>query len=78
MTRETHSPADDLVYDLVSVQYHALKAATTYAQYLQDAEGHDDVKQFFAQCQEQDAQRAQQCHQLLGQITGGGRGLSAS
>ena len=77
MTSETHSPADDLVYDLVAVQYHALKAATTYDTYLQDAEGHDDVKQFFQQCQEQDAQRAQQCHALLASITRSG-GLSAS
>jgi hypothetical protein len=77
VTRETHSPADDLVYDLVAVQYHALKAATTYDRYLQDAEGHDDVKQFFTQCQEQDAQRAQRCHELLGSITGSG-GLSGS
>ena len=77
MSSETHSPADDLVYDLVSIQYHALQAATTYDKYLQDAEGHDDVKQFLTQCQEQDAQRALQCHQLLGSITKGG-GLSAS
>ena len=77
MTSETHSPADDLVYDLVSIQYHALKAATTYDRYLQDAEGHDDVKQFLTQCQEQDAQRAQQCHQLLGALTRSG-GLSGS
>ena len=77
MTSETHSPADDIVYDLVSIQYHALKAATTYDKYLQDAEGHDDVKQFLQQCQEQDAQRAQRCPELLGSITGGG-GLSAS
>ncbi len=76
MTSETHSPADDIVYDLVSIQYHALKAATAYDKYLQDAEGHDDVKQFLTQCQEQDAQRAQQCHQLLASITKGG--LSAS
>lgn len=77
MTSETHSPADDLVYDLVAIQYRALKAASTYDKYLQDAEGHDDVKQFFAQCQEQDAQRALQCHQLLGSITKSGD-LSAS
>ncbi len=77
MTSETHSPADDLVYDLVTIQYHALKAATAYATYLKDAEGHDDVKQFLTQCQEQDSQRALQCHQLLGALTAGG-GLSAS
>ena len=77
MTSETHSPADDLVYDLVGIQYHALKAATAYDKYLADAQGHDDVIAFLKQCQEQDAQRAQQCHALLGSITSGG-GLSAS
>ena len=66
-----HSPADDIVYDLVSVQYHALKAAQAYDSYVADAEGHDDVKAFFQQCAEQDAQRAQRCHELLGQLTGG-------
>lgn len=59
------------MYDLVSVQYHALKAATTYGKYEQDAQGHDDVQQFFRQCAEQDAERAQRCHQLLGAITSG-------
>ncbi len=64
-----HTPADDLVYDLVSIQYHALQAAQTYAKYLQDAEGHDDVQQFIRDCQEQDSQRAVRCHELLGQLT---------
>ena len=42
-----HSPADDIVYELVSVQDHALKAAAAYDSYAQDAEGHDDVQSFF-------------------------------
>jgi hypothetical protein len=45
-----HSPADDIVYNLVSVQYHALKASQTYDAYVQDAEGHQDVQEFFRQC----------------------------
>ncbi len=65
-----HSPADDIVYNLVSVQYHALKAAQAYDAYVQDAEGHDDVQAFFQQCAQQDAERAQKCHLLLGQLTG--------
>ena len=77
MSNNSHSPADDLVYDLVAVQYHALKAATTYGKYEQDAQGHDDVQAFFRQCAEQDAERARRCHQLLGAITGGG-GLTSS
>jgi len=72
-----HSPADDIVYNLVSVQYHALKAAQAYDSYVQDAEGHDDVQAFFQQCAQQDADRAKKCHELLAQLTGSG-GLSPS
>jgi len=72
-----HSPADDIVYNLVSVQYHALKAAQAYDSYVTDAEGHDDVQSFFRIRAQQDAERAQKCHELLGQLTSGG-GLSAS
>jgi hypothetical protein len=40
----SHSPADDIVYNLVSIQYHALKAADLYDTYLQDADPeHDEV-----------------------------------
>ena len=70
-----HSPADDIVYNLVSVQYHALQAAQSYDSYVTDAEGHDDVQAFFKQCAEQDAERARRCHELLGQLTASG-GLS--
>ena len=64
-----HTPADDIVYDLVSIQYHALKAAQTYAKYIEDAEGHDDVQDFIRQVQREDADRAVRCHELLVQLT---------
>lgn len=64
-----HTPADDIVYDLVSVQYHALKATQAYDGYRTDAEGHEDVQGFFEECARQDAQRAEKCHQLLVQLT---------
>lgn len=64
-----HTPADDIVYDLVSVQYHALKAAERYDKYLQDAEEHDDVRAFFEEIKAQDAQRALRCHELLRNVT---------
>ena len=64
-----HTPADDIVYDLVSIQYHALQAAQTYDKYLSDAEGHEDVQSFIRECAEQDAERAKRCHQLLAQLT---------
>jgi hypothetical protein len=65
----SHTPADDIIYNLVTIQYHALKGSANYDQYLQDAEGHEDVKQFIQQIKEQDNQRAVRCHQLLAQLT---------
>ena len=69
-----HTPADDIVYDLVSIQYHALQAAETYGKYIEDAHDHSDVVEFIEQCQAQDADRAVRCHELLGQLTKGGIG----
>ena len=67
---ERHEPTDDVVYDLVSVQYHALNGAQLYEKFKTDAEGHDEVRSFFQECADQDARRAQRCHQLIGEITG--------
>ena len=64
-----HSPADDIVYDLVWVQYHALKGAQLTDRYLKESEGHDDVRRFFEEVARQDAERAARCHQLLGSLT---------
>ena len=69
-----HTPADDIVYDLVSIQYHALQAAQTYAKYLEDAEDHEDVQDFIRQIQKEDAGRALRCHELLAQLTKDGIG----
>ena len=65
----THTPADDIVYNLVSIQYHALKAAQLYDQYVKDAEGHEDVQEFIRACQDHDAWRATRCHELLRDLT---------
>ena len=67
---EQHQPTDDVVYDLVSVQYHALNGAQLYEKFITDADGHEDVQRFFQQCADQDAQRANQCHELIGKLTG--------
>ena len=64
-----HTPADDIVYDLVSIQYHALKGVEVYDKYIEDAHEHDDVVEFVKQVKEEDANRAQRCHELLGDIT---------
>ena len=64
-----HTPADDIVYDLVSIQYHALHGAETYSKYLEDAAGHPEVQDFIRDVIDQDGQRAQRCHQLLRDLT---------
>ncbi len=69
-----HTPADDIVYDLVSIQYHALKGAEVYDRYIKDAEDHGEVVEFFEQVKEEDARRAVRCHELLGQLTKSGIG----
>jgi hypothetical protein len=69
-----HTPADDIVYDLVSIQYHALKGAEVYDKYLEDAHDHSDVVDFIRQVKEEDAHRAVRCHELLGELTKGGIG----
>ena len=65
------SPASDLVFDLVSIQYHALQGAYNSEKFLQDAQGagNDEAAQFFRQVQEEDARRAERCHDLLGKLT---------
>jgi hypothetical protein len=70
------SPASDLVYDLVSIQYHALKGTQVYDRYLEDAKGDDDAAAFIQQVKEQDADRAVRAHELLVTLTKHGIGGS--
>ena len=71
------SPASNLVYDLVAIQYHALKGAQVYDKFLQDAQGNDEVQKFIEQVKSEDAKRAQQAHELLAKVTKDG-GISAA
>ncbi|HUQ61409.1 acyl carrier protein [Lentzea sp.] len=63
---------DDVTYDLISVQYHALKAGHDYGQYVRDADnaGRQDIADFFRQVMEQDSARAQQCHEFIKELSG--------
>ncbi|SFF22134.1 acyl carrier protein [Blastococcus tunisiensis] len=63
---------EDVYYDLISVQYHSLKAGHDYGQYVRDAEnaGLDDVANFFRQVMDEDSARAKRCHELLGRLQG--------
>ena len=67
---DEHAPTDDIFYDLVSIQYHALQGAELYGKYLEDAHDHDDIAAFIKDVQEQDRQRAIRCHELLGKLSG--------
>jgi bacterioferritin (cytochrome b1) len=63
---------DDVTFDLISLQYHALKAGHDYGQYVRDAEnaGQDQIAQFFKNVMDEDANRAQECHRFLAQLGG--------
>ena len=62
----------DVFYDLVSIQYHMLKAGHDYGQYVRDAEnaGLEDVVQFVRQVMEQSSANAARCHELLSKLGG--------
>lgn len=61
----------DIAYDLVSVQYHALKAGHDYGQYVRDAEraGKKDLADFFRQVMEKNSDMAAECHRHLGELS---------
>jgi rubrerythrin len=63
---------DDVTFDLISVQYHSLKAGHDYGQYVRDAEnaGLTDIADFFREVMKQDSQRAAQCHEFLRRMSG--------
>jgi rubrerythrin len=65
---------DDVTYDLISVQYHSLKAGHDYGQYVRDAEnaGKGDIASFFREVMEQDSARARRCHEYIKQLEGAG------
>ena len=61
---------DDVEFDLISLQYHSLKAGHDYGQYVRDAEnaGRADLADFFREVMSQDSARAQRCHELLREV----------
>ena len=63
---------DDVTFDLVSVQYHALKAGHDYGQYVRDAKNaeRDDIAAFFEEVMAQDSERASRCHEFIKELSG--------
>jgi hypothetical protein len=65
---------DDVSYDLISVQYHSLKAGHDYGQYVRDARnaGQNEIAEFFEQVMREDSERAARCHKFLKQLAESG------
>jgi rubrerythrin len=63
---------DDVTFDLISVQYHSLKAGHDYGQYVRDAENanQQDIAEFFRQVMAEDSERAKKCHEFLRRLGG--------
>jgi hypothetical protein len=66
-----HQISENIVFDLVSIQYHALQGSHLYKQFLEDAKQaeHPEVEEFIREVQEADRQRAVRCHELLVELT---------
>lgn len=60
----------DITFDLISLQYHMLKAGHDYGQYVRDAKnaGRDDIASFFEDVMKQDSARAKKCHEYLREL----------
>jgi hypothetical protein len=63
---------DDVTFDLISVQYHSLKAGHDYGQYVRDASnaGREDIADFFREVMQQDSERGKRCHEFLKELSG--------
>ncbi len=63
---------DDVSFDLISVQYHSLKAGHDYGQYVRDARnaGREDIASFFEEIMAQDSERGKKCHDFLKDLSG--------
>ncbi|CAN5790289.1 hypothetical protein BH23ACT4_BH23ACT4_05150 [soil metagenome] len=64
-----HSITEDVVFNLVSIQYHALQGQHLYRRFLDDVGHHPEVGEFIKECQKEDALRANRCHELLKELT---------
>lgn len=66
---------DDVSFDLISVQYHSLKAGHDYGQYVRDARnaGREDIASFFEGVMSEDSARAKQCHEFLQDLARSGQ-----
>lgn len=66
-----HEVTEDIVFNLISIQYHASQGSHLYERFVTDAESadHPEVVEFIEGCQTTDAEWAQRCHELLVELT---------
>ena len=62
----------DVTFDLISLQYHSLKAGHDYGQYVRDAKnaGEEEIASFFEKVMAEDSERAKTCHEFLRKLGG--------
>jgi rubrerythrin len=76
-TEQTITGTRDVVYDLVSVLYHALQGAEIYEKYAEDAfrAGEEEYAHFFTGVRDEEHRRADRAKELLARaLTGSGPG----
>ncbi|HWR16916.1 MAG TPA: hypothetical protein VN577_18960 [Terriglobales bacterium] len=61
-------PLDDLSYDLITIIHEKSKGLEAYDQYLQDAQGDNELRQVFQQIRDQDAKAIEKLRQHLGRV----------
>jgi hypothetical protein len=66
-----NSPIDNLTYDIVTMLHEKGKALEAYDKYLQDAQGHQQVRELIEQVQQTDIEHVQKLKECLGQLLGG-------
>jgi gamma-glutamyl:cysteine ligase YbdK (ATP-grasp superfamily) len=62
-----HTPLDNITYDLIASIYEKSKGLEALKQYLQDAQGDQQVLQIFQQIQQQDQKCVRDLQQALQQ-----------
>ncbi|HEX2179090.1 MAG TPA: hypothetical protein VHL54_06170 [Actinomycetota bacterium] len=74
---DEHKPTDDIFYNMISIQYHSLKACDVYDKFLADAHDHTEVADFIRQCKQEDEARAIRCHELIKDLAGARKHVNA-
>lgn len=75
---QSHYGIDNITYDLITLIHEKSKGLEAFDQYLQDAQGNDQVTQILQQCRQNDQQAVQQLTQCLQQVFSSSNATSGS